>query len=92
LNADFDLTRFRHHAFFNETAGRVEMHLEATIAHEVDVGGTRIAFSRGETIWTESSYKYDRDQLATVTNAAGFTIERLWTDADDRFWVALLGA
>jgi len=30
--------------------------------------------------------------LATVTNAAGFTIERLWTDADDRFWVALLGA
>ena len=92
LNADFDLTRFRHHAFFNETAGRVEMHLEATIAHEVDVGGTRIEFSRGETIWTESSYKYDRDQLATVTNAAGFTIERLWTDADDRFWVALLGA
>jgi len=92
LNADFDLRRFRHHAFFNETAGRVEMHLEATVAHEVDVGGTRIAFSRGETIWTESSYKYDRDQLATVTNAAGFTIERLWTDADDRFWVALLGA
>ena len=92
LNADFDLTRFRHHAFFNETAGRVEMHLEATVAHEVDVGGTRIVFSRGETIWTESSYKYDRDQLATVTNAAGFTIERLWTDADDRFWVALLGA
>jgi L-histidine N-alpha-methyltransferase len=92
LNADFDLRRFRHHAFFNETAGRVEMHLEATVAHEVDVGGTRILFSRGETIWTESSYKYDRDQLATVTNAAGFTIERLWTDADDRFWVALLGA
>jgi dimethylhistidine N-methyltransferase len=92
LGADFDLSRFRHHAFFNETAGRVEMHLEATVAHDVDVGGTRIAFARGETIWTESSYKYDREQLATVTTAAGFEIERLWTDADDRFWVALLTA
>jgi len=90
LGADFDLSRFRHRAFFNETAGRVEMHLEATVAHEVDVGGTRVAFRRGETIWTESSYKYDREQLTTVTTAAGFAIERLWTDAGDRFWVALL--
>jgi dimethylhistidine N-methyltransferase len=90
LGADFDLSRFRHTAFFNESAGRVEMHLEATTAHEVDVGGTRVAFTRGETIWTESSYKYDREQLATVTTAAGFEIERLWSDADDRFWVALL--
>ena len=92
LGADFELSRFRHNAFFNERAGRVEMHLEATVAHEVDVGGTRIAFARGETIWTESSYKYDREQLATVTTAAGFEIDRLWTDADDRFWVALLTA
>jgi L-histidine N-alpha-methyltransferase len=90
LGADFDLSRFRHRAFFNESAGRVEMHLEASVSHEVDVGGTRVAFRRGETIWTESSYKYDREQLATVTTAAGFAIERLWTDAGDRFWVALL--
>ena len=92
VGADFDLSRFRHRAFFNETAGRVEMHLEATVAHDVDVGGTRIAFARGETIWTESSYKYDREQLATVTAAAGFEVERLWTDADERFWVVLLVA
>jgi dimethylhistidine N-methyltransferase len=92
LGADFDLARFRHKAFFNEDAGRVEMHLEATSAHDVDVGGTIVSFARGETIWTESSYKYDREQLTTVTAAAGFAIERLWTDADDRFWVALLVA
>jgi len=92
LGADFDLSRFRHRAFFNESAGRVEMHLEATVAHDVDVGGTRIVFARGETIWTESSYKYDREQLATVTAAAGFEVERLWTDADERFWVVLLVA
>jgi len=92
LGADFDLSRFRHRAFFNESAGRVEMHLEATVAHDVDVGGTRIVFARGETIWTESSYKYDREQLATVTAAAGFEVVPLWTDADERFWVVLLVA
>ncbi len=90
LDANFDLSRFRHRAFFNESAGRVEMHLEAIVAHEVEVGGAAISFARGETIWTESSYKYDREQLATVTAAAGFEVERLWTDADERFWVALL--
>ena len=90
LGANFDLSRFRHRAFFNEDAGRVEMHIEATEAHDVLIGATRIPFAQGESIWTESSYKYDRDQLATVTTAAGFAIERLWTDAGDRFWVALL--
>ena len=92
LGGEFDLSRFRHRAFFNESAGRVEMHLEATVAHDVDVAGTRISFTRGETIWTESSYKYDRERLTTVTAAAGFEIERLWTDADDRFWVVALSA
>ena len=58
----------------------------------VNVAGECISFERGETIWTESSYKYDSEQLTTVTAAAGFAIERLWTDADDRFWVALLVA
>ena len=90
LGADFDLSRFRHRAFFDESAGRVEMHLEATVAHDVDVGGTRITFARGESIWTESSYKYDREQLTSVAASAGFEVERLWTDADDRFWVVLL--
>jgi uncharacterized SAM-dependent methyltransferase len=68
------------------------MHLQATVAHDVDVGGTRISFVRGETIWTESSYKYDEDQLATVASAAGFRVDRLWTDANELFWVGALTA
>jgi len=92
LGADFDLSRFRHRAFFNDDASRVEMHLESVVPQTVQVAGERFEFAAGETIWTESSYKYDEEQLATVANAAGFRIERLWTDAGDLFWVGFLVA
>ena len=92
LNADFDLGRFRRHAFFNETARRVEMHLVSAEAQVVHVAGERVAFQAGESIWTESSYKYDRETLDTLVTSAGFLITRLWTDAAERFRVAYLDA
>ena len=90
LGATFDLSRFRHVAHFNAAASRIEMHLESTAAQTVRVGGETVGFEPGETIWTESSYKYDRGMLDRVTAAAGFEIRRLWTDARERFWVAFL--
>jgi dimethylhistidine N-methyltransferase len=92
LQADFDVARFRHRAFFNDTASRVEMHLVSLDAQVVHVAGERIAFHAGESIWTESSYKYDRRTLDTLVTGAGFRITRLWTDAAERFWVAWLDA
>ena len=92
LHADFDLGRFRHRAFFNETASRVEMHLVSLEAQVVQVAGERIAFQAGESIWTESSYKYDRETLDALVTSAGFRLTRLWTDAAERFWVAYLDA
>lgn len=92
LHADFDLGRFRHHASFNETASRVEMHLVSLEAQVVHVAGERVAFEAGESIWTESSYKYDRETLDLLVTSAGFRITHLWTDAADRFWVAYLDA
>jgi len=88
--ADFDLRRFRHRAFFNQRAGRVEMHLECTAGMTVHVAGEVFEFAAGQTIWTESSYKYDEQQVAALARAAGFQIERLWTDDADQFWVAML--
>jgi dimethylhistidine N-methyltransferase len=92
LGADFDLASFRHVAFFNDDASRIEMHLESTRDQSVNVAGNTFDFVAGETIWTESSYKYDEDQLATVASAAGFRVDRLWTDANDFFWVGALTA
>jgi len=92
LGADFDLERFRHRALFDEAASRVEMHLVSVGRQTVHVAGERITFEPGETIWTESSYKYDRAALAALVAAAGFRTVRLWTDAGERFWVAYLAA
>lgn len=88
--ATFDLRAFRHVAFFNEEASRIEMHLESLRDQEVCVGGTRVAFARGETIHTECSYKYDDERLDSLVRAAGFEVAKLWTDARDWFWVGFL--
>ena len=88
--ATFDVARFRHRAFFNSAESRIEMHLESLEHQTVGVGGVPIEFARGETIWTESSYKYDRERLDRLVSAAGFSLTRLWSDAREQFWVAFL--
>ena len=90
LGADFDVSRFRHVAFFNDAASRIEMHIASTCHQLVTVAGAGIAFREGETIWTECSYKYDEPMLDTLVGTAGFQVEHLWTDSGERFWVAFL--
>jgi dimethylhistidine N-methyltransferase len=90
LAATFNLDTFRHVAFFNDDASRIEMHLESTIAQQVRVADVTIEFEAGETIHTECSYKYDEERLTELVEESGFRIETLYTDANDWFWVAWL--
>lgn len=94
LNHDFDghfpVDRFTHRAVFNHEAARIEMHLVSMDARSVLVAGESVPFERGESIWTESSYKYDEPRLAALASGAGLTIARRWTDAAERFWVVML--
>jgi L-histidine N-alpha-methyltransferase len=92
VGARFDLAKFRHRAFFNPRASRVEMHLVSTEDHLVKVAGEYIDFEKGESIWTESSYKYDRARLEELIETAGFRLRKLWTNSKRQFWVAYLEA
>lgn len=87
IGAQFDLDAFRHVAFFNDAASRIEMHLESVRDQTVCVGGVSVAFRAGETIHTECSYKYDEQRLDALVRAAGFRVERLWTDPNRWFWM-----
>ena len=58
LGTDFNVSQFEHRAFYNETAGRIEMHLLSLVNQLIRLNGDTIAFAAGECIWTESSYKY----------------------------------
>ena len=80
LGAGFDLRHWRHYAFYNPAAGRIEMHLVALDAERVKIAGHRFAFRAGETIHTENSYKYSLDEFRALAARAGFSSPKAWTD------------
>jgi len=90
LGATFDVSRFRHVAFFNDEASRIEMHLESRVSQEVRVADTMVHFDAGETIHTECSYKYDEQRLRTLVEGSGFCIDTLYTDTREWFFEAWL--
>lgn len=89
LNAEFPLDSFEHRAVWNEAESRIEMHLASRIAQRVSLGvlGFEVEFAEGETIHTESSYKYAPGQPETMLREAGFTQVERWTD--ERGWFAV---
>jgi dimethylhistidine N-methyltransferase len=94
LDADFDLRQFQHTASFNKATGSIEMHLRSKKRQKVNVrrGGFTATFSSGETIWTESSHKYTRREVADLATASGFRIEAQWVDKEWPFAESLFVA
>jgi len=90
LDANFDLQAFSHDAFYNASEGRVEMHLVSRSEQTVTVAGHAFAFMEGETIHTESSYKYDIGEFLVLAEQAGFTSDQVWTDDEQLFSVHCL--
>lgn len=94
LGGQFDLAAFRHRALYNREAGRIEMHLESRRAQTVVIRGLgiEVSFAEGETIHTESSYKFDLAQVAALAAVTGFELARTWTDPAGWFASNLLMA
>lgn len=85
--ASFDLTNFSHEAFYNEKLGRVEMHLVSRIAQLIRVHESVFRFKEGETIHTESSYKYSVEEFAELCSKAKFKLKKSWKDSQNLFCV-----
>jgi L-histidine Nalpha-methyltransferase len=92
LGADFDLARYRHRAIWNAGESRVEMHLVSTRRQDVCVpaAGLRFTMEEGESIWTESSYKFSSSRIDEVARDAGFQPGRRWVDHEAGFALTLL--
>jgi len=80
LNADFDLAAFEHKAFFNRDLHRIEMHLVSTRRQTVHIDGAAIDFAAGETIHTESSYKYTVESFRAMARDSSWSPIRVFTD------------
>lgn len=88
LAGDFAVDQFVHQARWNETMGRVEMHLVSQRAQVATVAGKAFAFAQGESIRTECSYKYTLTAFAHL--AADFTVDTVWMDSQQLFSVQYL--
>jgi L-histidine N-alpha-methyltransferase len=94
LGADFRVRDFRHVAFYDETEGRVEMHVESLRAQAVRLLALdlRVDFREGERIHTENSYKYDLREILRLAEETGFASTNTWLDDAERFSSNLLVA
>jgi L-histidine Nalpha-methyltransferase len=86
FGADFNPEAFEHRAFYEPRKRRVEMHLVPRTELDVTIAGERLRFVPGLPIHTESSHKFTLDDLPNLAQPAGFTAERVLTDA--RVWFA----
>ena len=94
LNADFELDRFAHRAVWNPVASRVEMILVSLEDQEIHVERSALRFrlEEGESIWTESSYKYEPSGIRQLVERAGFAQRNQWLDETARFALTLFQA
>jgi dimethylhistidine N-methyltransferase len=94
LDADFDIDAFAHRAIWNAAESRVEMHLVSRRSQRVRIEASRLdlRLEDGETIWTESSYKYRAEEIVAMLGRAGFRELDQWVDASDGFALTLVAA
>ncbi|MEH3023506.1 MAG: L-histidine N(alpha)-methyltransferase [Pseudomonas oryzihabitans] len=92
LDTDLDPTRFRHLAFFDPGASRIEMHLVSTRDQTVRLEDRRFTFRAGERLHTENSYKYSLEGFRALAEDAGFRQVRVWTDPARLFAVFYFAA
>jgi dimethylhistidine N-methyltransferase len=87
LGGRFDLQAFRHVAFWNPDASRIEMHLESLHEQTIWVQdlGRCFYFAQDERIHTENSYKFSAAGIASLLESSGLRLERIWTDAKGWF-------
>jgi uncharacterized SAM-dependent methyltransferase len=87
LDANIDIDAFAHRAMWNAVHARVEMHLVSLRSQRIVIPAADLAFTmaEGETIWTESSHKYEPEGVRSTLDDCGFSVSEQWIDEVDRF-------
>lgn len=92
LSANFELSNWQHHAFYNSEFGRIEMHLRSMVEQVIQIDDYEFYFDQNETIHTENSYKYEVEEFQQIAGQAGFVPEKVWMDKNKLFSVHLFSA
>jgi dimethylhistidine N-methyltransferase len=87
MDGDFDLRRIEHVVRYDETERRVEMHLRSTAWQRITLRKAGFSFylREGETIWTESSHKYNPQEVVQMGERTGYRCAGQWLDTEWAF-------
>jgi dimethylhistidine N-methyltransferase len=88
--ANFDVDEFAHSANYDPDEGRVVVELVSQKDQTVEFGDREFDIENGEAILTEYSHKYTLDGFASMADAAGFAVAKVWTDDNALFSVQYL--
>jgi len=88
--ANFDVSEFAHSANYDAAEGRVVIELVSRTDQTFEVGDKAFDIANGEAILTEYSHKYTLQGFASMAEAAGFSVEKVWTDSEQLFSVQFL--
>jgi dimethylhistidine N-methyltransferase len=90
FDGNFDLSKFEHWAFYNETKHQIEMHLRSLESQTVELRALnlKVNFEVGETINTEISRKFDINGIQELLTKKGLVTQKIWTDENQ--WFALI--
>jgi len=91
LNADFDLSKFEHCAYYSEENNRIEMHLISKTNQNIHINKHGIRIDKDESILTEYSYKYSTEEFAKLVNGI-YNVQKIWIDNQKLFSVQFLRA
>ena len=95
----FDVTKFETWSGYDIAAGQNEVHIKSLVDQTVVIpapysGGVEknaeVHLKKDELILFFVSVKYSREDLKTLTAAAGLTVEQNWTDPKEMFYFTLL--
>ena len=92
LGGAFELSQFEHSARWNESERDIEMHLVSRREQSVPIRALDLVIHlrAGETIWTESSHKYELDEPLRLGERTGFARAGQWLDREWPFAETLL--
>ena len=71
----------------NEPQHRIEMHLVSSGAQTIQYHGGALSFAAGDSIRTEYSCKYSREDFVQLAAVAGWRNRACWTDSREWFSV-----
>ena len=80
LGGDFDPQAFTYDARWQAEHSRIAMALISRAAQEVQLAGRHWHFAAGEPLITEYSVKYSPQAFADLAGAAGWQLQRSWSD------------